>query len=63
MQKSRPDPNGIQEFLVNELHDAEALGQRAWIFGHVPPGAADALYDQVSPLPLVHNESGQIFFP
>jgi len=44
----RPDPNGIQEFLVNELHHAEALGQRAWIFGHVPPGASDALYDQTN---------------
>ena len=43
----RPDPNGILEFLVNELAAAEKAGQRAWIFGHIPPGASDVMRDQV----------------
>ena len=44
---NRPDPNGILEFLVNELAAAEKAGQRAWIFGHIPPGASDVMRDQV----------------
>lgn len=43
----RPDPNGILSFLVSELDAAEKAGQKAWIFGHVPPGNGDAMLDQV----------------
>ena len=43
----RPDPNGILSFLVSELDSAEKAGQRAWIFGHIPPGSSDMMRDQV----------------
>lgn len=43
----RPDPNGILEFLITELAAAEKAGQRAWIFGHIPPGSSDVVRDQV----------------
>ena len=47
INQHRPDPNGILEFLINELAAAEKAGQRAWIFGHIPPGASDVMRDQV----------------
>jgi hypothetical protein len=47
IQLPRPDPNGIIAFLVSQLQIAEDAGQRVWIIGHVPPGAADAFPDQV----------------
>ena len=46
-QPQSPDPNSILSFLVDELQAAEDAGQRAWIFGHVPPGVSDAMRDQV----------------
>ncbi|THH05886.1 hypothetical protein EW145_g4471 [Phellinidium pouzarii] len=42
----QPDPNGILSFIVSELDSAEKAGQRAYIFGHMPPGAGDAMRDQ-----------------
>ncbi|KAI5120091.1 hypothetical protein M0805_001247 [Coniferiporia weirii] len=42
----QPDPNGLLSFIVSELDAAEKAGQRAWIFGHVPPGAGDMMRDQ-----------------
>lgn len=50
---ARPDPNGVLNFLVQELQVAEKLGQRAWIIGHVAPGSPDAMHDQVSPYSLL----------
>ncbi len=41
-----PDPNGIMAFAVQELQAAEEAGQKAWIIGHMPPGAPDTLHDQ-----------------
>jgi len=43
----RPDPNGIIGFTVQQLQEAEDIGQRAWIVGHMPPGSPDVLWDQV----------------
>jgi len=40
------NPNGVLGFLVDELHSAEVSGQRAWIFGHIPPGSGDSFRDQ-----------------
>lgn len=42
----QPDPNGILEFLVEELQEAEDAGQRAWIISHMPPGRGDVMRDQ-----------------
>lgn len=47
---SRPDPNGILAFAVEQLQAAEDLGQRAWIIAHMPPGGPDVLHDQVCPV-------------
>ncbi|MBW0519339.1 hypothetical protein O181_059054 [Austropuccinia psidii MF-1] len=41
----QPDPNGILTWLIQELHDAETLGQKAWIIGHLSPGKADCLHE------------------
>ncbi|TFK72486.1 sphingomyelin phosphodiesterase [Pluteus cervinus] len=40
------DPNGILEFVVQELQTAEDEGQRAWIIAHMAPGHVDAMSDQ-----------------
>ncbi|KAI0930669.1 hypothetical protein AcV5_007326 [Taiwanofungus camphoratus] len=42
----QPDPNGILEFIVQELQAAEDAGQRAWIIAHMPPGRGDVMHDQ-----------------
>ena len=47
LRPQSPDPNSILSFLVDELQAAEDAGQRAWIFGHVPPGVSDTMRDQV----------------
>ncbi|KAF8918727.1 sphingomyelin phosphodiesterase [Mucidula mucida] len=44
--EQHPDPNGIMAFAVQELQAAEEAGQKAWIIGHMPPGAPDTLHDQ-----------------
>lgn len=41
----QPDPNGILTWLIGELQDAESLGQKAWIIGHLSPGKADCLHE------------------
>ncbi|KAL6452043.1 Smpd1 Sphingomyelin phosphodiesterase [Candida maltosa Xu316] len=38
-----PDLFGNWKFLVEELVESEAKGQRVWINAHVPPNGADAL--------------------
>ena len=43
----RSDPNGVLAFIVSQLQVAEDEGQRAWIYGHIPPGKTDFLRDQV----------------
>jgi sphingomyelin phosphodiesterase len=48
------DPNGILEWMTNELHLAEEAGQRVWIIGHMPFGKVDAMRDQ-------SNYANQIF--
>jgi sphingomyelin phosphodiesterase len=40
-----PDPSGMFAWLVAELQEAEAAGQRVWILGHMPMGASDAFHD------------------
>jgi hypothetical protein len=42
-----PDPNSIFSFIIDELQAAEDAGQRAWLFGHIPPGVSDWMLDQV----------------
>lgn len=32
------DPDGMLEWLRSELYTAERAGQKAFIFGHIPPG-------------------------
>lgn len=44
---TRPDPNGVLGFAVEQLQAAEDAGQRAWIVAHMPPNGGDALHDQV----------------
>ena len=44
---TRPDPNGILDFTVQQLQAAEDAGQRVWIMAHMPPGRADVMRDQV----------------
>lgn len=39
------DPGGVFEWLVSELQAAEDAGQRVYIFGHMPLGRPDALWD------------------
>ncbi|KAI5478729.1 hypothetical protein MNV49_004654 [Pseudohyphozyma bogoriensis] len=48
------DPNGILSWMASELHEAERLGQRAWIIGHMSFGKTDAFRDQ-------SNYANQIF--
>jgi len=62
----QPDPNGVLSFLRDELHSAEVSGQRAWIFGHIPPGAGDAFRDQSNYYDQIiqrfkHTIAGQFF--
>lgn len=38
------DPNGILQFLINELQDAEDNNERAWIIMHVPPSISDTFH-------------------
>ncbi|KIJ36791.1 hypothetical protein M422DRAFT_34142 [Sphaerobolus stellatus SS14] len=40
------DPNGVLAFIVSQLQAAEDAGQRAWLYGHIPPGKSDFLHDQ-----------------
>ncbi|KAI9511896.1 Metallo-dependent phosphatase-like protein [Russula earlei] len=42
---SIPDKSGMLRFLTDQLQDAEDVGDRVWIIGHVPTGwdATDAL--------------------
>ncbi|TDL22759.1 sphingomyelin phosphodiesterase [Rickenella mellea] len=42
----QPDPNGLLQFLVEELQAAEDAGLRAWVIGHISPGRADFMRDQ-----------------
>ncbi|EIM91606.1 sphingomyelin phosphodiesterase [Stereum hirsutum FP-91666 SS1] len=39
------DTNGLFEFMVEQLQQAEDAGQRAWIIGHIPSGKADLQHD------------------
>jgi sphingomyelin phosphodiesterase len=39
------DPNGQLAWLLNELTDAETVGDRAYIIGHMPMGHSDAFQD------------------
>lgn len=39
----QPDPNGILQWLVRELQDAEDRGLYVWIIGHLSPGKSDCL--------------------
>ncbi|KAH8113916.1 sphingomyelin phosphodiesterase [Phellopilus nigrolimitatus] len=62
----QPDPNDILTFLVSELDAAERAGQRAWIFGHIPPGASDVMRDQSNYYNQIvqryrHTIAGQFF--
>lgn len=41
--ENEPDPFGQWEFLIDELVESEAKGQRVWILAHIPSSDADAL--------------------
>lgn len=42
------DPSSVLTLLATTLQDAEDKGERAYIFGHIPPGRPDCLYDYSS---------------
>ena len=37
------DPSGQLQWLVQELHEAEAVGEKVHLIGHIPPGIPDCL--------------------
>lgn len=41
LDPANPDPNGILQWLTDELQRAEDAGMRAIILGHVPPGSKE----------------------
>ncbi|KAI9511897.1 Metallo-dependent phosphatase [Russula earlei] len=52
---SIPDTSGMLRFLTDELQDAEDVGDRVWIIGHVPTG-----WDGSNPLEAPSNLFYQI---
>ena len=60
---TRPDPNGILDFTVQQLQVAEDAGQRVWIMAHMPPGRADVMRDQVRSGTSSPNHSAQSSYP
>lgn len=39
------DPNGVLEWLINELQDAEDKNEKVWIIGHIAPGDNTCFHD------------------
>ncbi|KAL6886765.1 Metallo-dependent phosphatase-like protein [Trichoderma evansii] len=39
------DPSGMFAWLVSQMEQAEAAGERVWILGHMPMGASDTFHD------------------
>ncbi|KAF7730158.1 hypothetical protein EC973_002766 [Apophysomyces ossiformis] len=39
------DPNGVLEWLVQQLQDSEDVGERVWIIGHIAPGDITCFHD------------------
>ncbi|KAI9495494.1 Metallo-dependent phosphatase-like protein [Zychaea mexicana] len=39
------DPNGILEWLIEQLQESEDKGERAWIIGHIAPGDITCFHD------------------
>lgn len=55
-----PDTNGLFEFMVEQLQQAEDAGQRAWIIGHIPSGKADLQHDFVREMPFSNNHLADV---
>ncbi|KAF9469608.1 sphingomyelin phosphodiesterase [Collybia nuda] len=42
----QPDPNGVLEFMAQQLDQAERAKQKVWVIGHIPLGKEDTMEDQ-----------------